>query len=97
MKNIKYALDKPLDRLEKGDIAEIAVTHFPHSIVSEKDIKKYGHIPNGVYKAEVISPYHLKCKEYPELSGSYNYWCGDKKGCSDGIYAYEVGKSKNIL
>lgn len=97
MKNIKYESDNPLARLESGDTAEISVTHFPHSTVREKDIKKYGHIPNGIYKATVISPYQLKCEEYPELSGSYNYWLGDKRGCSDGIYANEVGKSKKLL
>lgn len=94
MKNIKYESDMPLSRLETGDIAEISVTHFPQNIVKEKDIKKYGHIPNGIYDAKVISPYRLECKEYPELSGCYNYWRGDKRGCSDGIYANEAGKSK---
>ena len=97
MKNIKYEFDNPLARLESGDTAEISVTHFPHSIVSEKDIKKYGHIPNGTYEAKVISPYQLKCVEYPELSGRYNYWRGDKRGCSDGIFANEVGKSKKLV
>ena len=51
MKNIAYESDRPLLRVEKGDIVEIAVTHFPQSIVREKDIKKYGHIPNGIYCA----------------------------------------------
>ncbi len=97
MKNIKYELDRPLLRLEKGDTAEISVTHFQQIIVKEKDIKKYGHIPNGIYKAKVIAPYQLKCEEYPELSGYYNYWYGDKRGCSDGIYANEVGKSNKQL
>ena len=97
MKNIKYESDNPLARLEVGDTAEISVTHFPHSIVKEKDIKKYGHIPNGIYEATVISPYQLKCMEYPELSGNYNYWRGDKRGCSDGIYANEKGKSKKLV
>ena len=95
MKNIEYEFDRPLLRLEKGDIAEISVTHFPHAIVKERDIQKFGHIPNGVYEATVIAPYQLKCEEYAELSGHYNYWRGDKRGCSDGIYANEVGKSKN--
>lgn len=90
MKNIPYEFDRPLLRVEKGDIVEISVTHFPQSIVREKDIKKYGHIPNGTYKAVVIAPYQLKCEEYPELSGYYNYWRGDKRGCSDGIYANEL-------
>lgn len=95
MKDIKYSSDRPLMRLEKGDIAEIAVTHFVKEIVNDKDLKKYGHIPNGIYKAVVIAPYQLSCEEYPELSGRYNYWRGDKWGCSDGIYADEVGKSRH--
>ena len=95
MKNIEYESDRPLMRLEKGDAAEISVTHFKKIIVREKDIQKYGHIPNGIYKATVIAPYKLECEEYPELSGCYNYWRGDKRGCSDGIYANEVGKSRH--
>lgn len=95
MKNIDYEFDRPLLRLEKGDIAEISVTHFPQSIVKGKDIQKYGHIPNGVYEATVVAPYQLKCEEHPELNGHYNYWRGEKRGCSAGIYANEVGKSKN--
>lgn len=91
--NINYEYDRPLMRLEEGDVAEISVTHFNKVIVREKDINKYGHIPNGVYKANVIAPYQLQCEEYPELSGHYNYWRGDKRGCSDGIYANEVGKT----
>lgn len=90
MKNIKYDSDRPLMRLEVGDIAEIRVTHFPTSIVKAKDQQKYAHIPNGKYKAKVISEYHLECEEFPELSGAYNYWRGDKRGCSEGIYADEL-------
>lgn len=96
MKDIPYEFDRPLLRAEKGDVVEISVTYFPQSIVREKDIKKYGNIPNGIYRAVIVKPYKLKCGEYPELSGYYNYWRGDKRGCSDGIYANEVGKSKNI-
>ena len=96
MKQIKYEFDRPLSRLEMGDIAEISVSHFPDIIVKEKDRKKYGHIPNGIYKAVVIEPYKLKCADYPELSGYYNYWRGDKRACSDGIYANEVGKSSEL-
>ena len=97
MKDISYEFDRPLLRTEKGDIVEISVTHFVKSIVKEKDIKKYGHIPNGIYRATVVEPYKLECNEYPELSGYYNYWRGDKSGCSDGIYANEVGKSKKMF
>lgn len=92
MKKIKYDAGTPLARLEKGDLAEIEVTHLPDRIVKEKDRKKYGHIPNGIYKAVVIGPYKLQCADYPELSGCYNYWRGDKRACSDGIYASEIGK-----
>lgn len=48
MKDIPYEFDRPLLRAEKGDIVEIFVTHFIESIVRDKDIKKYGHIPNGI-------------------------------------------------
>ncbi len=97
MKDVPYDSDCPLLRAEKGDIVEISVTHFPDSIVREKDIKKYGHIPNGIYCATVVEPYKLECKEYPELSGYYNYWRGDKRGCSDGIYSNEIGKSNKMF
>ena len=92
MKDIPYEFDRPLMRTEKGDIVEISVTHFNKNIVRENDIEKYGHIPNGIYNATVVEPYKLECKEYPELSGHYNYWRGDKRGCSDGIYANEIGR-----
>lgn len=92
MKDIPYEFDRPLLRAEKGDIVEISVTHFSKNIVREKDIKKYGHIPNGKYRAVVVEPCKLECKEYPELNGHYNLWRGDKRGCSDGIYAKEIGK-----
>lgn len=92
MKKIKYEPDRPLYRLEPGDEAEISVTHFPDAIVKLKDRLKYGHIPNGKYKAIVTTEYHLKCDLYPELDGAYNYWRGDKRGCSDGIYADEIGR-----
>ena len=94
MKDSPYEFNRPLLRAEKGDIVEISVTHFIESIVRAKDIKKYGHIPNGIYCATIVEPYKLKCEEYPELRGCYNYWRGDKRGCSDGIYANEIGKSK---
>lgn len=90
MKNIEYDSDRPLMRLEVGDVAEISVTHFPLTIVKKKDQQKYGHIPSGKYKAKVIDEYHLECEEFPELSGKYNYWRGDKRGCSEGIYADEI-------
>lgn len=86
---LRYESDRPLRRLEAGDEAIISVRHFPAAIVKEKDRKKYGHIPNDIYKAVVVSPYRLRCDECPELSGAYNYWRGDKFGCSDGIYAQE--------
>lgn len=87
--DIEYSKDQPLARLETGDVAIISVTHFPNSIVRDKDKSKYAHIPNGIYKAKVVKPFYLTCEDYPELSGYYNYWRGDKRGCSDGIYADE--------
>lgn len=41
--------------------------------------------------------YHINydnALDVPELSGYYNYWYGDKRGCSDGIYATECGKER---
>lgn len=93
-KELRYESDRPLRRLELGDEAEISVTHFPDTIVKERDRKKYGHIPNGIYKAIVVKKYHLRCDEYPELSGAYNYWRGDKHNCSDGIYANEPSQTR---
>lgn len=48
---------------------------------------KYVDIPRGNYGAILTEPYYLQCDEQPLLSGRYNYWCGGKWGCSDGIYA----------
>lgn len=90
--DIEYDPDRPLMRLEKGDMAIISVVHFPDTIVRDKDKAEYGHIPKGEYPARVIRPYTLSCDRYPELGGRYNYWRGDKRGCSDGIYADEVKK-----
>ena len=90
--DLKYDRDRPIRRLEAGDVAVISVIHFPESIVRDRDKIKYAHIPNGKYPAKVVEPYHLCCEEYPELSGKYNYWRGDKYGCSDGIYAYELNQ-----
>lgn len=92
--NIPYDKDYPLQRVEEGDAVEISVMHFPNKLVRDKDVKKYGHIPDGVYNAVAVAPYKLKCEQHPELSGYYNYWYGDKRGCSDGIYATECGKER---
>ena len=95
MKNIPYDKDCPLQRVEEGDAVEISVMHFPNKLVRDKDVKKYGHIPDGVYHAVAVAPYKLKCEQHPELSGYYNYWYGDKRGCSDGIYATECSNEDN--
>ena len=91
--NIKYDNGRPIMRLEKGDKAIISVTHFPFA--KEKDKNKYGDIPRGKYNAICIEPYYLQCEEQPLLSGRYNYWRGEKWGCSDGIYADEAGDKKD--
>lgn len=96
MKNIPYDKYYPLQRVEEGDAVEILVMHFPNKLVRDKDVKKYGHIPDGVYHAVAVAPYKLKCEQHPELSGYYNYRYGDKRGCSDGIYATECGKERRI-
>lgn len=90
MKNKDYDKSFPLARLEKGDKAIIKVNMFDVTIIKDKDIKKYKDVPNGVYEAICIDEYKLECKEYPVLSGRYNFWHGDKWGCSYGIYADEI-------
>lgn len=60
MKNIPYDKDCPLQRVEEGDAVEISVMHLPNKFVRDKDVKKYGHIPNGVYHAVAVAPYKLK-------------------------------------
>ncbi len=87
MKNIKYESDQPLARLEPGDKAIIRVTHFPFA--REKDKEKYRNVPDGDHEARCVAPYTLACAKYPELNGRYNMWLGDKRGCSEGIYARE--------
>lgn len=94
MKNIEYDSAMPLARLEDGDRAIIRVTHFNPVIVKEKDRVKYENIPNGIYRATCIGPYHLECKEYPILSGKYCFWRGNKWGCTEGIYADEMENEK---
>lgn len=68
MKNTEYDSSFPLARLEKGDKAIIEVNRFPDSIISDKDKKKYGDVPNGKYEAACVGDYKLECKEYPVLS-----------------------------
>lgn len=88
MKNIKYDSGRPLMRLEKGDKAVISVIRFPFA--NDKDKERYKDVPPGDYEAVCVDYLWLKCEKYPILSGRYNYWRGDKWGCSEGIYADEV-------
>lgn len=88
MKNMEYDNGRPLARLEKGDKAIISVAHT--DTAREKDRVKYKNVPNGEYEATVIEEYRLECKKYPELSGSYAMWYGNKWGCTEGIYADEI-------
>lgn len=88
MKNEKYDLSRPLMRLEKGDKAIIRFTRFPFA--KEKDKQKYKNVTEGKYETVCTEPYYLECSQQPLLSGRYNYWRGDKWGCSEGIYADEV-------
>lgn len=90
MKEIKYDWQRPLMRLEAGDSAVIKVRHGGLEKPAHK--KKYGAIPDGVYKAKVIAPYELKCEDYPVLSGKYCYWYGNKYGCAGLILADELGR-----
>jgi hypothetical protein len=90
LKEFEYDWQRPLRRLEVGDSAIIKVRH--NSLEKESQRKKYGAISDGVYKAQVIAPYELKCEDYPILSGKYCYWYGNKFGCSGLIYADELGR-----
>lgn len=87
MKDIPYDSSRPLMQLEPGDKAVIKVGRFPFA--NENDKQKYGAVPVGIYEAECTGPYILKCIQQPLLSGTYNYWHGDKWGCSENIYADE--------
>ena len=88
MKEFKYDCHRPLMRLEKGDRAIIKVRHNGLEKASHRE--KYGDIPNGEYDAVVTAPYQLQCDRYPELSGKYCYWYGNKWGCGGLIYADEL-------
>lgn len=90
MKNISYDSSRPLRRLEKGDRA--LIRYRKSKLEKAKDEEKYKDVPTGEYEAICTEPYRLECKEYPVLSGKYNYWRGDKWGCSGLIYAYEIDK-----
>jgi hypothetical protein len=90
VKEIEYDWQRPLMRLEAGDNAVIKVRH--NGLEKSSHRKKYGAIPDGAYKAQVIAPFELECKDYPILSGKYCYWYGNKFGCSGLIYADELGR-----
>ncbi len=87
-------------RLEPGDRAVIAVRHYAYGMVphvSARDKARYGKIPDGEYEAVCVSnpgrgmP-RLDCPSQPALSGAYNYWYGEKHGCTDNITAREAGQ-----
>lgn len=86
--DMKYDSSMPLARLEEGDKAVIRVTHF--RLANNKDKERYKDVPAGKYGAVCVDYLRLECKEYPVLSGKYNFWRGDKWGCSELIYADEV-------
>lgn len=90
MKTIKYDSSRPLMRLEKGDKAIISVSRFPFA--NSKDKERYKDVPEGKYNAICVDYLYLECADYPILSGRYNYWRGDKWGCSEGIYADEANQ-----
>ena len=92
MKNQEYSSCFPLERLEKGDKAIIRVRYLGGA--REKDLKKYKDVPDGEYEAIYVGNGRLECKEYPVLSGKYNWWHGDKLGCTYGIYADEMEELK---
>lgn len=91
MKNQKYDRGRPLARLEKGDKAIIKVRriYISDENIPQKD-RKYINIPDGIYVAEYMGDYKLKCEEQPLLSGKYCYWHGNKWGTRYGIYADEL-------
>lgn len=89
----EYDEYRPLLRLQEGDKAYIYVDNDGKYIGcgrrgADYFRKKYGHIPNGRYEATVVGHLTLECKEYPELSGKYCSWWGQKHGCACvGIHA----------
>jgi hypothetical protein len=85
--NEEYDKSRPLRRLDIGDKAVIRMVHFPWA--NKKDKEKYKYITDGEYEAICTKPYYLQCDEQPLLRGRYNYWYGDKWGCSEGVYADE--------
>lgn len=85
--NIPYDSSRPLMRLEKGD--EVLITYRKRKFENEKDRKKYENVPDGTFTGVYEGNYSVSCEKYPELSGKYNYWCGDRWGTSAVLHARE--------
>lgn len=49
----------------------------------------YKNVPDGYYNGTYMGNYNVACSEYPELSGKYNYWRGDRWGFSSLLFADE--------
>lgn len=93
-RNYDYDENRPLRRIEVGDIVQIVVIapQIQHRKFSSENTQKICKIPKGHYKAVCtsVSPtWKLECKEQPLLSGSYTYWIGNKYHFT-GIYADEL-------
>lgn len=86
--SINYDSSRPLMRLEEGDKCFISYLGGT-SYVSEKDKKKYAGVPKGTFSAIYKGNYVVECEEYPELSGKYNYWRGERWGTTSHLYAHE--------
>lgn len=85
--NIHFDSSRPLMRLEKGDKVFIEYTKTIYQ--NEKDQKKYKNVPDGQYEGVYLGDYTIKCEEFPELSGKYNYWLGTRWGSSAKLFASE--------
>ena len=67
MKNIPYNEDYPLQRVEKGDAVEISVMHLPNEFVRDKDVKKYGHIPDKKSMPGICRHGNFSAKQMPDM------------------------------
>ncbi|MGG5333863.1 hypothetical protein [Enterococcus sp. AZ163] len=88
---IRYDSSRPLMRLEKGD--QCFITYLGStSGTSDKDKEKYSSVPKGTFPAIYKGNYVVECEKYPELSGKYNYWRGDRWGTTSLLWAHEKEK-----
>ncbi|OQO88126.1 hypothetical protein BH739_04000 [Enterococcus casseliflavus] len=91
---LEYDSSRPLMRLEKGD--KVFIKYREAIYENEKDRSVYKNVPDGYYNGTYMGNYTVKCSEYPELSGKYNYWRGDRWCSSSFLFADEsLSSNKN--